>query len=78
MLIGNLCALCGAAIFPIFTTQMEPLINEDSHGGVYVHLAIHSCLIVALSYLLSIYMEVPVNILSFDSVNGLLGIFMSW
>jgi hypothetical protein len=78
MLIGNLCALCGAAVLPIMSTYMEPLVNKELRGAIYVHLAMHSYLIVVFSYLLSIYMEIPVNIFSFDSVNGLLGIFSSW
>lgn len=78
MLVGNLWAVCGAAALAVLSACTESVASDDSRGSVYVHLAIHSAVIVALSYLLSICAGVPVNIISFDSANGLLGILTSW
>ncbi len=77
MLVGNFCAIVAAIIIALYSVYSENVLSDAVNCPVHIYYAMMSCFIIGISYLASLWMHNPVNIVSVDPVNGLFGVFMT-
>ena len=71
MLLGNLYAICASALIAIYISYIDDIIDDDYPFHLY--LAINSGYAIILTYFMSVYTGNRIQILTNDSINGLLG-----